>query len=115
MGAAVLTCSLAMKKRKRLACDVFATFATWTGIAYDVTDTGCWARNGSSHGCAFAIFRLFFLKQMEPEIVKRSCVSIFVRIPMTRFCDASSLQFPFNIEICVWRAPPVGNAIKYNA
>ena len=56
MGAAVLTCSLAMKKRKRLSCDVFDTFATWSGIAYDVTDTGCWAQNGSLHGCAFATF-----------------------------------------------------------
>ena len=56
MGAAVLTCSLATKKRKRLSCDVFDTFATWSGIAYDVTDTGCWAQNGSLHGRAFATF-----------------------------------------------------------
>ena len=62
MGAAVLTCSLAMKKRKRLVCDAFDTFATWSGISYDITDTGYLVQNGSSHGRAFATLKLHFLK-----------------------------------------------------
>ena len=37
----MLVCSLPLKSRKRLACDVFDTFATHFGFGHDVTDTHC--------------------------------------------------------------------------
>ena len=45
------------KEQKRLARDVFDTFATHFGLVYDVTDTHCWAQNGSSHGQVFETFK----------------------------------------------------------
>ena len=37
-ATAMLVCSLPMKTKEKLACGVFATFATYTGLVY-VTDT----------------------------------------------------------------------------
>ena len=39
-----------MKSRKKWACDVFATVASHVNLVHDVTDTDCWAQNGSTHG-----------------------------------------------------------------
>ena len=41
-GAAMLVRSLSAKKRKRLARDLFATFATYVGLDYDVTEYTDW-------------------------------------------------------------------------
>ena len=38
-ATAVLVCSLPMKTKEKLDCGVFATFATYPGLVYDVTDT----------------------------------------------------------------------------
>ena len=35
----MVVCSLPMKTKEKLACGVLATFATHTGLVYDVTDT----------------------------------------------------------------------------
>ena len=43
----MLTGSLPKKNRNRLARDALDTFATHAGCVYDVTDTDCWAQNGS--------------------------------------------------------------------
>ena len=48
-------------KRKRLIRDVFYTFATPAGPLCDVTDTDCWAQNGSTHGSILPTFRRGFL------------------------------------------------------
>ena len=40
----MLAHSSLMKSRKRLVCDIFATFATYTGLTYDVTDRDCWGQ-----------------------------------------------------------------------
>ena len=52
----MLVCSLQMKGRKRLACDVLDTFATHAGLVYDITDID-WAQNGNTHSCVFATFK----------------------------------------------------------
>jgi len=58
-------------------------------------------------------------KKMKPEIVKRSCMSIFSLIPMTRVCDAFSLQFHFKpsgeafITLFVW-CPSTEHMVKYH-
>ena len=42
--------SLAMKSRKRLACDIFAAFATHSSLFHDIADTDCRNfENGSLH------------------------------------------------------------------
>ena len=50
----MLVRSLLTKNIKRLARDVFDTFATNTGVAGDVTDADCWTHNSSTHGPLFA-------------------------------------------------------------
>ena len=59
----------ASEKQKRLVSDVFHTFATRVSLIYDVTDTDCWAQNGSTHGRVFAIF-----KQKTRNPVKNYCL-----------------------------------------
>ena len=39
-----------MKSKKGLVRDVVDTFATNAGLAYDVTGTECWAKNGGTPG-----------------------------------------------------------------
>ena len=47
MGAATLVRSFPLKNRrkKRLARDVFDSFATHADVVHDVTDVHCWAQN----------------------------------------------------------------------
>ena len=49
--------SFLMKTRKRLACDMYTTFATHAGCVYDVTDIECWAQNGSTRSHVFVTFK----------------------------------------------------------
>ena len=51
----MLTCSLPMNSRKRLARDVADSFANHADLVYDVTDTDCRAQNGSIHGCCWFV------------------------------------------------------------
>ena len=60
-------------------------FATNAGLVHAVTNTDCWAQNGSIHGRLFAILNFCF-KETGPEIEWNS------RNP---FRDVSSLQLPF--------------------
>ena len=54
---------LQMKSRKRMSHDVFDTFTPHSGLVHDVTNTDCWAQNGSTHGRVLATFkRRFFNK-----------------------------------------------------
>ena len=88
----MLAQSLPTKSRKRLAHDLFATFATHAGLVHDITDTDCWAQNGSTHGHVFItlnfIFNLFFYEQDQKSNEKLHCLfsfffffSCFVIIP----------------------------------
>ena len=56
-GAAMLVHSLPTKSRKQLARDVFKSFATHSGLVYDVTDTDCCVQNGSTHDRVFTVFK----------------------------------------------------------
>ena len=42
-----------IRRKKKLACDVFDTFDTHAGRVYDVADTVCRAQNGSTYGRNF--------------------------------------------------------------
>ena len=56
LGEAMLMRSLPMKSRKRLAPEVCDTLiSTHAGLAYssNVTDTDCWAQNGSTGSSVF--------------------------------------------------------------
>ena len=59
-GTALLVRSLPMKSRKGLAPVMADTFATHAGFAYDVTGTGRWAQNGSTHSCCSFFFFFTF-------------------------------------------------------
>ena len=63
----MLVHSLPMKRRKRLVHDVIDNFFTHPDPVYDSTDAKCWAQNGSTHGCAFANFKLWFWKNDEKQ------------------------------------------------
>ena len=53
----------------------FGTFVTHAGPVCDVTDTDCWAQNGSTHGRVFMSFkRQFFNKQNQQPSEKLLCV-----------------------------------------
>ena len=56
-----------MKSRKRLARDVFDTFASYAGLVYDVTDTDCCAQNNSTHGHLFSTFKRRFFKKRDEK------------------------------------------------
>ena len=57
----MLVRSFQMKSRKGLVRDVFDTFATRSGLVYDVTDTDCWTQNGSTHDRVAATAKRRFL------------------------------------------------------
>ena len=53
----------ANEERKKWALwDVFDLFATHAGLVHDVTDTDCWAKNGSTH-------RLVYHNRQTPVVV----------------------------------------------
>ena len=59
-----------MKSKKGLAGDVVDTFPTYARLAYDVTGTVCWAKNGGIHDrinfSSFSVcFCLFFSNRDE--------------------------------------------------
>ena len=68
-----LVCSfpVAMKRRETLAhhIPICNTFATHSGFVHDVTDTDCWAQNGSTHGHVSATFKFW---------MKNCCVSLLL-------------------------------------
>ena len=64
---------LLMKSRKKLACDVTDTVDTHVGFIYDVTSTGCWVQDGSTHGQIFTTFKRQFVKTRTRRKSKESC------------------------------------------
>ena len=64
-------------KQQRLVCNVFDTFATYSGLAYDSTDKDCWAQSGSTHSCVLTTFKCCFFKPTGPEIVWTNCWPCF--------------------------------------
>ena len=74
--------------------DVFDTFATHSGLAYDVIDSDCRAQNGSTHGRVFAIFKRRFLTNRIITAFK-SCVSMLYSIRSDRGRDATLELFRF--------------------
>ena len=70
-AAATLISSLPRKISKRRARDVFDLFALHTGLAYDVTDTDCWAQ---SWGCYRDFQMVIFNKPDEKSTEKLLCV-----------------------------------------
>ena len=82
--------------------DVFDTFATHSGLAYDVIDSDCRAQNGSTHGRVFAIFKRRFLTNRIIIAFKscviiafKSCVSMLYSISSDRGRDATLELFRF--------------------
>ena len=67
---------LTNEEQKDLACDdyIFDIFATHAGLVYDVTDTDCWAQNGSTRGCVFATFKRRFLKIQTHKRFNRTLI-----------------------------------------
>ena len=119
---------LSLKGRKRLAHGVSDTSATHAGLVHEVTDTHCWAQNGSTHGHVFIIFRRRLLINRMRNWEKSCCVNIFLCIPISRTfnkkdeklsvkilceyfsfilisraCDASSFWFSRNLFKAPWR------------
>ena len=54
---------------KKLACDIFDTFGTHSGLVHDITDPNCWEQNGSTHGCVFSAFKLWVLTNCSEWVV----------------------------------------------
>ena len=52
-GTIMMACSLPMKSRERLTCDVLDTFAKHSCRVHDLNDADCWAQNGSTHSSVF--------------------------------------------------------------
>ena len=48
---------LTNESKKSWVPEVIDTFAIQSSLAYDVTDTDCWAQNGSTHGRHFKTFK----------------------------------------------------------
>ena len=61
---------------KRLAHDVFHILAMHAGLVYDITDTDCWAQNGSTHAHVLVTFKLQFVRNGMRHWVQKM-VSIF--------------------------------------
>ena len=57
----LLVHSLQMKSKKRLAGNVFETFAAHSSLVHDITDTDSLAQNGSTHGSVIPTFKCQFL------------------------------------------------------
>ena len=62
--------SLPTKSRKRLAYVAFGTFATHSCSVYDITDTDCWAQNGSVQSC-FHNFQTSVFNKQDQKCSKR--------------------------------------------
>ena len=62
--------SFPMKSRNRLACDLFSTYTTHSGIVRDVTDTHCLAQHGSTHCRVFQTFKHLFVSNRIKNEVK---------------------------------------------
>ena len=60
-----------MKSRKKLACDVINTVDTHAGLIYDVTSTGCWVQDGSTHGQIGTTFKRQFVKTKTRREIER--------------------------------------------
>ena len=68
--------SLPTKSRKKWVCDVFNTFATHGGLLRDVTDTVCYAQNGSTLGRLFKTIKRRCLTNRSRNRAKNCCVSV---------------------------------------
>ena len=55
----------------------FDTFAPYSGLVHDVTDTDCWAQNGSTHKHIFATFKCRVLTNRARNGVKNGYMCIF--------------------------------------
>ena len=49
------------------ACNVYDTFAIHIGLVHDVTNTDCWAQNGSMHGHVVATFKTPILQNQDEK------------------------------------------------
>ena len=75
---------------------IFNTFSTNVNLGYEVTDTGCLAPNGHTHGYVSTNFQtLIFNKWDEKLSEKQICIYMFYSIPIDTSCDMSSVRFPF--------------------
>ena len=86
-GASMLIHFLRMKSKKRLARDVFNTFATHASLISDVTDIDCSVQTGSSRGRVFSEFQTSsFDKQDEKLCSKLFCVYFLKTVFKTVLC-----------------------------
>ena len=72
-----LSCSLLMNSQKRLTLDVSDTYTTHfrtSSLVHDITDTNCWAQNGSTQLC-FCNFQMpIFNKLLETKWKTAVCL-----------------------------------------
>ena len=90
----MLVCSLPLKSRKWLTCDVFDPFATHFGFVCDVTDTHCLVVFSGLSNLPF----FFFIDKIGQKMYlfsEKVCVCFFDYISVKRVHDASLLWFPF--------------------
>ena len=82
-----------MESKKRLARDVVNTFATHASFDYDITNTVCWAQNGSIHGHIFLQLSNVDFYQAQWGIEH---VLFYFYIILTEMIhETSSVWFPF--------------------
>ena len=60
-----------MKSSRKLACDVFGTFATNSGLVDDVTDPECWTENDSTQLC-FCNLEMLILSKQDQKLSEGS-------------------------------------------
>ena len=85
--------SLFTSEEQKLACDVRDTFATHVSPVYNITDTDCWAKNGSTH--SHVLFKHWFRTNRAKQLVKNNnscCIYIFFPILLIQ----PLIQIPYN-------------------
>ena len=86
------------KEKTILAHDVFDNFYTRSWFVHDVTDTDCWAQNGSTHCRVFVTFdpsltgAEMLIHRLQGQKCEKTAVSICC-FSLSR--GAASCRFPF--------------------
>ena len=92
----------ALMSKKRLAHNIFNTFASHVSLICDITDTDCWAQNDSSHGHVFTTFKHWFLatrmRNREIKLKTAVCFIVYFYYSFLSIGHVILLQFSFPLN-----------------
>ena len=100
----MMACSLPMKSRERLTCDVLDTFAKRSCHVHDLNDADCWAQNGSTHSSVFTTSKHQVSNRYQ---VKNCCAQnsstqeVFMQLSKKKFFKNKLYQIPSEKLPCV--------------